>query len=132
MITLIRRSASPEEARNGLVRQFTLTEIQAQTILDMRLQRLTQLERNKLVEEYQEILKNIEYLRSILVSEALVREIIKNELSELKETYTDDRRTKIVKEEAEISIEDLIAEEEVIITIKSSKDSKSPLTTWTR
>ena len=117
VITLIRRSASPEEARNGLVRQFGLTEIQAQAILDLRLQRLTQLERNKLVEEYQEILKKIEYLRSILGSETLVCEIIKDELSVLKEAYTNDRRTKIVKEEAEISIEDLIAEEEVIITI---------------
>jgi DNA gyrase subunit A len=117
VITLIRRSQSPDEARVGLMRQFTLTEIQANAILDMRLQRLTQLERAKLVEEYQEVLKQIEYLKSVLASEALVRSIIKDELTQLRETYKDDRRTQIVKEEAEISLEDLIAEEEVVVTI---------------
>ncbi|WP_455245186.1 DNA gyrase subunit A [Petrachloros mirabilis] len=117
VITLIRRSQSPDEARVGLMRQFALTEIQANAILDMRLQRLTQLERTKLVEEYQEVLKQIEYLKSVLASEALVRTIIKNELTEMREAYVDDRRTQIVKEEAEISVEDLIAEEEVVVTI---------------
>jgi DNA gyrase subunit A len=117
VIALIRRSQSPDEARAGLIRQFTLSEIQANAILDMRLQRLTQLERTKLVEEYQEVLKQIEYLKSVLASEALVRTIIKNELMEIREAYKDDRRTQIVKEEAEISLEDLIAEEEVIVTI---------------
>jgi DNA gyrase subunit A len=117
VITLIRRSQSPDEARAGLMHQFALTEIQANAILDMRLQRLTQLERAKLVEEYQEVLKQIEYLKSILASEALVRTIIKDELTQIRETYKDDRRTQIVKEEAEISLEDLIAEEEVVVTI---------------
>jgi DNA gyrase subunit A len=117
VIALIRRSASPEEARGGLMRQFRLTEIQANAILDMKLQRLTQLERNKLVEEYQETLKKMEYLRSILASEALVRKIIKDELVALREEYKDERRTKIVPEEAEINIEDLIAVEEVAVTI---------------
>ena len=117
VITLIRRSQSPDEARAGLMRQFTLTEIQANAILDMRLQRLTQLERAKLVEEYQEVLKQIEYLKSVLASEALVRSIIKDELTQIREGYKDDRRTQIVKEEAEISLEDLIAEEEVVVTI---------------
>ncbi|HET9576021.1 MAG TPA: DNA gyrase subunit A [Nitrospira sp.] len=117
VITLIRRSQSPDEARTGLMRQFTLTEIQANAILDMRLQRLTQLERAKLVEEYQEVLKQIEYLKSVLASEALVRAIIKDELTQIREEYKDDRRTQIVKEEAEISLEDLIAEEEVVVTI---------------
>ena len=117
VITLIRRSQSPDEARAGLIRQFTLTEIQANAILDMRLQRLTQLERAKLVEEYQEVLKQIEYLKSVLASEALVRAIIKDELTQIREEYKDDRRTQIVKEEAEISLEDLIAEEEVVVTI---------------
>ncbi|HSC56198.1 MAG TPA: DNA gyrase subunit A [Nitrospira sp.] len=117
VITLIRRSQSPDEARAGLMRQFTLTEIQANAILDMRLQRLTQLERAKLVEEYQEVLKQIEYLKSVLASEALVRAIIKDELTQIREEYKDDRRTQIVKEEAEISLEDLIAEEEVVVTI---------------
>jgi DNA gyrase subunit A len=117
VITLIRRSQSPDEARAGLMRQFGLTEIQATAILDMRLQRLTQLERTKLVEEYQEVLKQIEYLKSVLASQALVRTIIKDELAEIREAYKDERRTQIVKEEAEISLEDLIAEEEVIVTI---------------
>ena len=117
VIILIRRSQSPDEARAGLVRQFGLTDIQAGAILDMRLQRLTQLERAKLIEEYQEVLKQIEYLRSVLASEALVRTIIKDELTEIRETYKDERRTQIVREEAEISLEDLIAEEEVIVTI---------------
>ena len=117
VITLIRRSQSPDEARAGLMRQFRLSEIQANAVLDMRLQRLTQLERNKLVEEYREVLKQIEYLKSVLASEALVRKIIKDELAEVREAYKDERRTQIVKEEAELSIEDLIAEEEVVVTI---------------
>jgi DNA gyrase subunit A len=117
VIALIRRSQSPDEARTGLMRQFTLSEIQSNAILDMRLQRLTQLERAKLVEEYQEVLKQIEYLKSVLASEGLVRSIIKDELTQLREAYRDDRRTQIVKEEAEISLEDLIAEEEVVVTI---------------
>jgi DNA gyrase subunit A len=117
VIALIRGSQSPDEARAGLMRQFGLTEIQATAILDMRLQRLTQLERTKLVEEYQDVLKQIEYLKSVLASEALVRTIIKDELTEIREAYKDERRTQIVKEEAEISLEDLIAEEEVIVSI---------------
>jgi DNA gyrase subunit A len=117
VIALIRRSQSPDEARVGLMRQFGLTEIQANAILDMRLQRLTQLERAKLVEEYQAVLQQIEYLKSVLASEALVRSIIKDELTQIREAYRDERRTQIVKEEGEINIEDLIAEEEVVVTI---------------
>ncbi len=117
VITLIRRAQSPEEARTGLMRRFTLSEIQANAILDMRLQRLTQLERAKLVEEYRETLKQIEYLKSVLASEALVRKIIKDELAAVREAYQDDRRTQIVKEEAELTVEDLIADEEVVVTI---------------
>jgi DNA gyrase subunit A len=117
VIQLIRRSQSPEVARNGLMRQFELTEIQATAILDMKLQRLTQLERNKLIEEYQELLKRMEYLRSVLGSETLVRKIIKEELQAIKEEYKDERRTQIVSEEAEINVEDLIAEEEVVVTV---------------
>ena len=120
VIALIRRSQSPDEARAGLMREFGLTEIQASAILDMRLQRLTQLERTKLVEEYREVLKQIEYLKSVLASESLVRTIIKDELTEIREAYKDDRRTQIVKETAEISLEDLIAAEEVIVTITHS------------
>ena len=117
VIALIRRSQSPDEARAGLIREFHLTEIQANAILDMRLQRLTQLERTKLIEEYQEVLKQIEYLKSVLANRELVRTIIKDELTEIREAYKDERRTQIVKEEAEISLEDLIAAEEVIVTI---------------
>jgi DNA gyrase subunit A len=117
VIALIRRSQSPDVARAGLMQEFQLSELQANAILDMRLQRLTQLERNKLVEEYRELLKTIEYLRSILGSEALVRKIIHDELMEIKDKYQDERRTKIVKEEAELTLEDLIAEEEVVVTI---------------
>jgi DNA gyrase subunit A len=117
VIALIRRSQSPDEARAGLMRQFGLTDIQASAILDMRLQRLTQLERTKLVEEYQDVLKQIEYLKSILANQELVRTIIKDELTEIREAYKDERRTQIVKEEAEITLEDLIAAEEVIVTI---------------
>jgi len=117
VIRLIRGSASPEEARGGLMRQFQLTEVQANAILDMKLQRLTQLERSKLVEEYQELLKRIEYLKSVLASEPLVRKIIKDELLALKQAYQDERRTQIMEEEASIRIEDLIAEEEVVVTV---------------
>ncbi|MBI3810021.1 MAG: DNA gyrase subunit A [Nitrospirae bacterium] len=117
VIALIRRSRSPEEARGGLVRQFSLSEIQANAILDMKLQRLTQLEREKLTQEYEEIIKRIAYLKSILGSEALVRQIIKDELVALKEEYKDERRTQIVPEEAEINVEDLIAQEEVVVTV---------------
>ena len=117
VIALIRRSPSPDVARTGLMQQFQLSEIQANAILDMRLQRLTQLERDKLIEEYREVLKQIEYLRSVLGSEALVRQIIRDELGEIKEKYQDQRRTQIVKEEAELTVEDLIAEEEVVVTI---------------
>lgn len=117
VIALIRRSQSPDVARAGLMQQFGLSEIQANAILDMRLQRLTQLERDKLIEEYREVLKTIEYLRSVLGSEALVRTIIRDELTEVKTKYQDERRTKIVKEEAELTLEDLIAEEEVVVTI---------------
>jgi len=117
VITLIRRSQSPEVAREGLMRQFQLSEIQANAILDMKLQRLTQLERNKLIEEYQETIKRMEYLRSVLGSEALVRKIIKDELEAIQRDYRDERRTQIIPEEAEINVEDLIAQEEVIVTV---------------
>ncbi len=117
VIALIRRASSPDEARTGLMREFALSELQSTAILEMKLQRLTQLERNKLLEEYQEILKRIEHLRSILGSEALVLKIIKEELVTVREAYRDERRTKIVPEQAEISIEDLIANEEVAVTI---------------
>ena len=120
VIALIRRAASPEVARTGLVQQFGLSQVQAQAILDMRLQRLTQLEREKLVTEYQETIKRIEYLRSVLGSEALVRKIIKDELLEIREKYQDARRTEIMAAAEEIDLEDLIAEEDMVITITNT------------
>jgi DNA gyrase subunit A len=117
VIALIKRSRSPEEARVGLMREFRLSEIQANAILDMKLQRLTQLEREKLTQEYEEVIKRIAYLKSVLESEALVRQIIKDELTALKDDYQDERRTQIIPEEADINIEDLIAQEEVVVTI---------------
>src|SRR5207245_11474762 len=96
---------------------FTLSEIQANAILDMKLQRLTQLEREKLTQEYEEIIKRIAYLKSVLGSEALVRQLIKDELLAIKEEYKDERRTQIVPEEAESNVEVLIAQDEVVVTI---------------
>ena len=117
VIALIRGASAPDVARQGLMEQFSLSEIQANAILDMRLQRLTQLEQEKLAQEYQEIKERILELKDILESDSRVRQIIKDELQEVKEAYTDERRTQIVPVEAEIQREDLIAEEEVVVTV---------------
>ena len=117
VISLIRSSRTPEEARNGLMENFNLTEIQARAILDMRLQRLTGLERDKIREEYNELLKMIEYYRSVLENEGLRMEIIKNELLEIKANYGDEARTEIVYSASDFRIEDTIADENVVITI---------------
>ena len=117
IIALIRRSKTPEEARTGLMRDYPLTEIQAQAILDMRLQRLTGLEREKIIREYAETLKEIERLRAILENEALVSQIIKDELLEIRNKYADERKTEITAETKEITIEDLITDEEMVITL---------------
>lgn len=118
VIKLIRSSKTPEEAKNGLMTKFKLSEIQAQAILDMRLQRLTGLEREKVEQEYLDVIKLIEKLKGILESKAKRMNIIKEELSELKKKYGDERRTEIMEEEeGEFTIEDLIAEEDMVITI---------------
>lgn len=117
IITLIRGSKTVPEAKEGLMRQFKLSELQAQAILDMRLQRLTGLERQKIEDEYHELLKQIEYLNNILSSREMRMSIIKNELAELKAKYGDERRTEIVDEQDEMTVEDLIAEEDMVITI---------------
>ncbi|MGE5893230.1 MAG: DNA gyrase subunit A [bacterium] len=117
VIELIRASKTPEEAKSGLISRFGLTEVQAQAILDMRLQRLTGLEREKIVSEYKETVKEIKRLKEILGSEELVSNIIREELLEIKEKYGDERRTEIVADIKEITIEDLITEEEMVITI---------------
>jgi len=120
VIALIRKSKTPEEARTGLMEKFKLTQIQAQAILDMKLQKLTGLEREGIINEYKEILKIIEYLKSVLADEKIVKKIVKEELSEIKEKYGDERRTEIVPETKEITLEDMIASEEMVITISHS------------
>ncbi|MEY4105903.1 MAG: hypothetical protein RL181_245 [Bacteroidota bacterium] len=117
VIALIRASQTVDIARSGLMEQFGLSEIQAKAILDMRLQRLTGLERDKVREEYREIQERITYLKSVLDSEELQRAIIKDELAEIRANYADARRTQIEVAEGEISMEDLIKEEEVAISI---------------
>ena len=117
IIALIRGSASPDVAKAQLVEQFPLSEVQAAAILDMRLQRLTQLERDKLTQELEDLKTRIASLKAILDSEELIRKIIKDELVEIQESYNDDRRTEIIQQEVEINIEDLIADEEMAVTI---------------
>ena len=117
VIETIKKSRDPDTAKTNLMRKFGLSEVQAKAILDMRLQRLTGLERRKIEEEYRELLKTIERLRAILESRALQMEIIKEELREVKENYGDERRTEIVRDFEEFSIEDMIAEEDMVITI---------------
>src|SRR5437763_15248975 len=118
VIALIRGSKTPPEAREGLMTQFGLSPIQAQAILDMQLQRLTGLERQKILDELADLLKTIERLRAILASERLLMHIIVDELKEVRDKYGDDRRSEIIEGEAgDISIEDLIAEEDMAISV---------------
>jgi len=117
VINLIRASKTPEEAKSGLMATFNLTDIQAKAILDLRLQRLTGLEREKIKAEYEELLKLIAFLKNILEDEALRMKIIKDELLEIKEKYGDERRSKIIFNASDFRIEDTIADENVVITI---------------
>ncbi len=117
VVALIRASESPKEAKAGLMSRFGLSELQAQAILDMKLQRLTGLEQDKILKEYEEILKAIKRYKEILASEALVLEIIEQELSELLDAFGDERRTEIISTPEEISLEDLIVEEDMVVTI---------------
>jgi DNA gyrase subunit A len=117
IIKLIRAAKSPEEAKDGLMKNFKLTEVQAQAILEMQLQRLTALERHKIDEEYLALIKRIEEYRSILKSRKKVLDIIRVELADVTKRYGDERRTQIVAAEEEIEIEDLIAKEDVVITM---------------
>jgi len=117
VVKIIRESSSKEEARNELMVRYSLTERQASAVLDLRLYQLTGLEREKIEKEYQELVARIAYYRSVLASEALVRGIIKDELQELKKHHLSDRRTKIIAAEGEFNMEDLIADEKVIITV---------------
>lgn len=120
VIELIRAAASPQEARAQLMSRFDFSEDQAQAILEMRLQRLTGLERDKIVEEYYQILKEIERLRQILASAALVDQVIREELQELVNQFGDVRKTEIMAEAGDICIEDLIANEEMVVTISQA------------
>ncbi len=117
VIALIRGSRTPQDARDGLMTRFGLTERQAQAILDMRLQRLTGLERDKLEAEYAELQKQIAYYRSVLADEKLVFGIIRDEISEIRRKYADERRTEITAMDGEIDMLDLIDEEDMVVTL---------------
>jgi len=117
IIQLIRGSKTAAEAREGLLRQFEFTEIQAKAILEMQLQRLTSLERQKILDELKELRERIAELREILANDVKLRQVIVSQLREVQKKYGDARRTEIIDEEAEIRIEDLIAEEDVVITV---------------
>ncbi len=117
VIALIRASKTPEDAKNGLMKTFDLSEEQSKAILDMRLQKLTGLEREKIKAEYEELLKLIAHLKEILENEDMRMDIIKEEMTEIKEKYGDERRTDIIHAENEFNIEDIIPDEPVVITI---------------
>ncbi len=119
VITLIRNSSDPDVAKEGLIKQFNLSEIQAKAILEMRLQRLTGLERDKIQNEYNEVKALIERLNEILGSEPIRMGIIKDELAEIKERYGDKRRTEVVHSDEDITLEDMIPNEEMVITISN-------------
>jgi DNA gyrase subunit A len=133
VIRLIRSSDTPEQARDGLMTQFGLSEIQARAILDMTLRRLTGLERDKIKAEYAELMKQIEYYKSILADEGLRMQIIKDELIEIKEKYGDVRKTEMVHSSAEMQTEDFIEDEDVVITIsREGYIKRTPLTEYHR
>jgi len=117
VIALIRKSANPQEAKDGLMQKLGLSDVQAQAILDMRLQRLTALERDKILEERKELINLVKRLKEILEHEHLILGIVTEELKEIREKYGDERRTEILESSEEISIEDLIADEDMVVTI---------------
>jgi DNA gyrase subunit A len=131
LIRLIRGSRTPQEAKSGLIERWQFTDVQAQAILDMRLQRLTGLERDKIVAEYEEVQAVIRRLREILGSEKLVIDIIAAELREIKESYGDARRTEIIQQASDITIEDMIADEDMVITVsRGGYIKRSPLSLY--
>jgi DNA gyrase subunit A len=118
VVAIIRGSSNPAEAKEKLMTRFSLTEVQSQAILDMRLQRLTNMEQSKIQEEYQELLKQIEFLQSVINSADVLRGVIRDELREIKKNYASPRKTQILADDpSEIDIQDLIADEEVVITL---------------
>jgi DNA gyrase subunit A len=134
VIALIKKSRDPDEARAGLIKRFKLSEKQAQAILDMRLQRLTGLEIQKILDELKEVLALIEHLKDLLSSEKKILRVVKDETAEISEKFSDDRRTEIINEEAEeINVEDLIAEEDMVILISNRGYIKRvPVTSYRR
>ncbi|MCK5310955.1 MAG: DNA gyrase subunit A, partial [Desulfobacteraceae bacterium] len=133
VVKLIRASKSPEEARIALIEKFELSKIQAQAILDMRLQKLTGLEREKIDQEYAALLKDITWYKEILASSEIVKGIIKDELVELKDEFGDERRTEIIDAVDDINLADLIAEEDMVVTItKSGYIKRNPITLYSK
>jgi len=131
VVALIRASKSPAEAKSQLVKKFSLTEKQAQAILEMRLQRLTGLERDKIQQDYKNIIKDIARFKEILASEKLVLNIIKDELSEIQDKFGDQRYTEIIEKTKEITIEDMIVEEDMVVTIsKRGYIKRNPITLY--
>ncbi len=131
VVKLIRASKSPAEAKEKLISNFNLTAIQAQAILDMRLQRLTGLEREKIVNDLEAVLKDIAYFKEILSSEQMVLDLIKEELTDVKEQFGDERRTEIVTSTQELTLEDMIVEEDMVVTITNSGYIKrNPITLY--
>ncbi len=131
IVALIRASKSPLEAKEGLMARFELSPIQAQAILDMRLQRLTGLERDKILEDLKNVLKDISWFKEILASEKIVLGLIKDELLEMKENFGDERRTEIMGATKDISIEDLIKVEDMVVTVsKTGYIKRTPVTTY--
>ncbi len=117
VINLIKRSKTPQEAKQGLMRRFKLSEAQAQAILDIKLQRLTSMERQKILDELKQVRAEIKRLKELLASEEKIWKVVKEELIEIKNKYGDERRTEIIDKTKEIKLEDLIAEEEMVVTI---------------
>jgi DNA gyrase subunit A len=131
VVALIRKSQSPAEAKEQLIQRYSLSPIQAQAILDMRLQRLTGLEREKIVEEYKDLLKDITRFKEILANERLVLNIIKEELTEIQSEYGDERKTELIEQTKEITIEDMIVEEDMVVSIsKGGYIKRNPITLY--
>ena len=131
IIALIRKSKSTEDARTALIKGYELSQVQAQAILDMKLQRLTGRERDKIINEYKEIMRESKRLKEILASPKLVDGIIKSELFALKEQYAEPRRTELTAEVVDISVEDMITEEEMVITIsRNGYIKRNPLSAY--
>ncbi|MFZ2446201.1 MAG: DNA gyrase subunit A [Syntrophobacteraceae bacterium] len=131
VIKLIRAAATPPEAKRGLMEQFAFTDIQAQEILNMRLQRLTGLERDKIMREYAEIIQEIERLKQLLASSALIDDVIRGETRELMEEFSDGRRTEIVADAGDICLEDLMSTEEMVVTIsRAGYVKRTPLSVY--